>query len=525
MQDSQLHTFMNDTEIANVLNESKNENKIKFVKFRSKTFSFLNKDAISDFSIEQAKIDNLLKNVKWKLQLYPNGYSHEFEQNLSLFVNFSQLTGDLAPFSSASHKPKTSQNNSKKIEETFYDSNENYGLILLIKSSSSSSSQQASALDSNEINEDQHDPPDNMETFVKASFQISIMDANGKRVDKCQSEKQLFELFGSWGYKEWLTVKDLNDSKEKYLTSPHSTLNLNCKIVLFYTLTTKRTNLSDLDCSLSSNLNMSSSSLVGEPACNVLNFSSSSLASSRSSNSSSSSSLSANLKHSNQIKKLNSLSNPLEECNTLVYDLRRMFKNSELYDVIVKSPYSLDTDSEYKMFKAHKLILAARSHVFEKMFLNEKASSCVPYYVNIVDFDARTVEIFLNYLYTDKLELNKSKLLKLNENEDSDDSLNDLASNEQGLFAELFKVADKYSVHRLKQMSESKLIKLISCDTCVELLILGYLHNSSRLKLNCFKYLAANVNSIVTQSGWSLLEKNYPSLLAEAFRVLYFKQK
>ena len=96
---------------------------------------------------------------------------------------------------------------------------------------------------------------------------------------------------------------------------------------------------------------------------------------------------------------------------------------------------------------------------------------------------------------------------------------------EQNLFIELFKISDKYQVHKLKELSESKLIKLISSDSCIELLIVSYMHNSVRLKLNCFKHLACNLNSIVTQPNWSLLEKNYPSLLAEAFRILYFKQK
>ncbi len=212
---------------------------------------------------------------------------------------------------------------------------------------------------------------------------------------------------------------------------------------------------------------------------------------------------------------------PLRECNTLVYDLRRIFKKSEMCDAIIKSPINLDTltsssgDSEFKKFKVHKLILAVRSQVFEKMFNNDSNNnSGLPQQINIIDFDAQTVEIFLNYLYTDNLELNTNE----NDVNNSEDY------SEQNLFIELYKIADKYSVHRLKQISESKLIKSINCETCIELLILAYLHNSSRLKLQCFKHLSTNVNRIVTQSGWSYLEKNYPCLLAEAFRVLYFKQ-
>lgn len=256
MKSTQQHTFMNDVEISNILapdqqqqQHIKDENLIKFVKFRSKLFSFLNRNHqnLTDNNSNNST-DKLLKNVKWKLQLYPNGYSKEFENNLSLFVNFSQLTGDLAEFSSNpknKHSHHSNQNNSKKIEENFYDSNDSTGLILLIKSPSSSQK----AVESKNLNEDLFDNINSQpqETFVKASFQISILDSNGKRVDKCQSEKQLFELHGSWGYKEYMPLKDLNESKHKYLSENESNLKLNCKIVLFYTLTTKKINLIDLD--------------------------------------------------------------------------------------------------------------------------------------------------------------------------------------------------------------------------------------------------------------------------------------
>ena len=216
--------------------------------------------------------------------------------------------------------------------------------------------------------------------------------------------------------------------------------------------------------------------------------------------------------------------NPLRECNSLIFDLRRLFKQSDMFDAIIRAPINLDSktltnETEFKSFKAHKLILSVRSQVFEKMFNNDKPHQ----YVNIIDFDSKTVEIFLNYLYTDRIELRK--YATQDENDENDELNGEDSLYEQNLFIELFKISDKYQVHKLKELSESKLIKLISSDSCIELLIVSYMHNSVRLKLNCFKYLACNLNSIVTQPNWSFLEKNYPSLLAEAFRILYFKQK
>ena len=128
--------------------------------------------------------------------------------------------------------------------------------------------------------------------------------------------------------------------------------------------------------------------------------------------------------------------------------------------------------------------------------------------LNIIDFEAFIVEIFLNYLYTDSLDIPNGS--------DSEYFIH--------LFIELFKISDKYCVHRLREICEIKLLKHVNVENTIELLILSYLHNSSRLKWQCFKCLTENVTCIISQPGWSHVERNYPGLLAESFRVLYFKQ-
>lgn len=130
-----------------------------------------------------------------------------------MFVNFSQLTGDLAQFSPTSsikksHSSSSLQNKpsrtpstinqcSKSIEETFYDSNEEIGLILLMKTPSSNLyNNSAIPLEEEDLEFDPNNPEPIMnerktkrksmnqsqlsETFVKASFQICILDSNGK---------------------------------------------------------------------------------------------------------------------------------------------------------------------------------------------------------------------------------------------------------------------------------------------------------------------------------------------------------
>jgi hypothetical protein len=165
--------------------------------------------------------------------------------------------------------------------------------------------------------------------------------------------------------------------------------------------------------------------------------------------------------------------------------------------------------------------------------------------LRIVDFDSCTVETFLNYLYTDTLDINshshnplKPTITTQNDDDKTNDVVvvdddNDDAEDDDllksdmyvNVFIELFKIADKYSVYKLKQTCEQQLGALVGKETCVELLILAYLHSATRLKKRCFGYLTANLGAVVQQPAWTHLEKNYPGLLAEAFRLLYFKQK
>lgn len=244
-----------------------------------------------------------------------------------------------------------------------------------------------------------------------------------------------------------------------------------------------------------------------------------------------------------------------------------------MHDLIIQAPIRLNVDEfaftdlnessklNFKEFKVHKLILSIRSEVFQKMFsisqqneTNSSFSFSKTPTITITDFDAFTVEIFLNYLYTDMLEIN-FKNFKLNlssscnsisnlhnrslsdnddlgtssdkssEDEDFSDSKAIRAELCTHIFIELFKISDKYYVHRLKQICENQLVNFINVGTTVELLVLAYLHNSNKLKKKCFNYLAENVSNIISQPSWTQLEKNYPALLAESFRFLYFKKR
>lgn len=189
---------------------------------------------------------------------------------------------------------------------------------------------------------------------MKASFQISILDSKGNRVDKCQSEKQLFELHGSWGYKEYMTIKDMNDASDKYLND--KSLRLNCKIVLFYTATSKSRPTCQNTEMFTEKLEVSSlsSDSIGNVDSDLV-----STENSQESNDFCVAKISTKSKKRTRRLGVKSMGDktPVRECNSLLYDLRRTLKQSEMSDLIVRVPIAdvenhVDpVDEKFKEFK------------------------------------------------------------------------------------------------------------------------------------------------------------------------------
>lgn len=280
-------------------------------------------------------------------------------------------------------------------------------------------------------------------------------------------------------------------------------------------------------------------------------------------------------------------SNYLSKYNTLLYDMRRLFKRSLMHDLIIQAPidtneiesiseshlinssttkiqldYQKIEKNEMKQFKVHKLILSMRSEVFETMLNNEnfqietsnKMNNNIQI-ININDFNATIVEMFLNYLYTDTIEINYkhirlfknniNTIIKINDNdsrlckqdEEYEENNNFKYNTEYNgnqkvvepelctyFLTELYRIGDKYCVYNLKETCEDELTKCIRIETIVELLIVSHLHNSVRLKRKCFEFLIRNMTKVVTHPTWVNLEKNFPNIIAETFRVLCLLQ-
>jgi speckle-type POZ protein len=164
---------------------------------------------------------------------------------------------------------------------------------------------------------------------------------------------------------------------------------------------------------------------------------------------------------------------PLQNLNS---QLEKMLTNQTLTDVTLKAK-----DRE---FKAHKVVLAATSPVFEAMF-KESYKEHKDSYVNIEDIDINVFEVFLRYLYTGEV-----------------DKLNEMVS-------DLLVTADKYDVQPLKEICAQHLAKNVSVKNAVDILALAHRHSIESIKSMASVYLKENMFDVTRSDSWIYLFDNY----------------
>jgi speckle-type POZ protein len=152
--------------------------------------------------------------------------------------------------------------------------------------------------------------------------------------------------------------------------------------------------------------------------------------------------------------------------------MTKMLTNQFLTDVTLKV--------KDKEFKAHKLILAAASPVFEAMF-KEGTKEHQDNYVNIEDIESDVFEVFLRYLYSGQVE-----------------HLDEMVS-------DLLAAADKYDVQPLKERCIHHMVKNISVDNAVNMLILADRYNVEPIKLQAQKFITNNIMSLLKTDSWNSL--------------------
>ncbi|KAJ8765962.1 hypothetical protein K2173_020478 [Erythroxylum novogranatense] len=160
-------------------------------------------------------------------------------------------------------------------------------------------------------------------------------------------------------------------------------------------------------------------------------------------------------------------------------------------------------------FKAHKLILSARSPVFKAQFFGPVGDPKLDKVV-VKDINPSIFKAMLVFIYTDKL----PDVLEITGSSSTCTSFN--------MLQHLLAAADLYHLDRLKLLCASKLCEELTADTVATTLALAEQHHFSQLKAICLKFAAnpGNLGAVMDSEGFQHLEESCPSLLSELLKTL-----
>ncbi|KAG7574249.1 BTB/POZ domain [Arabidopsis suecica] len=160
-------------------------------------------------------------------------------------------------------------------------------------------------------------------------------------------------------------------------------------------------------------------------------------------------------------------------------------------------------------YKAHKLILAARSPVFRAQFFGPIGNNNVDRIV-IDDIEPSIFKAMLSFIYTDVLpdvhEITGSTS----------------ASSFTNIIQHLLAAADLYDLARLKILCEVLLCEKLDVDNVATTLALAEQHQFLQLKAFCLKFVAspANLGAVMKSEGFKHLKQSCPTLLSELLNTV-----
>lgn len=160
-------------------------------------------------------------------------------------------------------------------------------------------------------------------------------------------------------------------------------------------------------------------------------------------------------------------------------------------------------------FRAHKLVLAARSPVFENDFVNMMEEDNDE--ILVTEMEPRVFKALLHFIYKDTLP---------EDDEFLEASSSSVPSLPDSLPAKLLAAADKYDLPRLRLMCESVLCKDISVNSVSHILALADLYHAADLKSVCLKFTAENLVAVMQSDGFEFLKEHCPLLQSELLKTV-----
>ncbi|KMZ69660.1 BTB/POZ domain containing protein, expressed [Zostera marina] len=152
-------------------------------------------------------------------------------------------------------------------------------------------------------------------------------------------------------------------------------------------------------------------------------------------------------------------------------------------------------------FQAHKLVLAARSPVFQTKFFGgmeewgDDDDDSDENEILVDDFEPEVFKAMLVFIYSDHFTF---------------------TGKEENLFgSKLLALADKYGLDRLRMLCESFICKDITIDSVCYILSLADQYHAFNLKAVCFKFVDQNLLAVLQSTGFQYLKKTSLSLQSE----------
>ncbi|GFQ77949.1 protein roadkill [Trichonephila clavata] len=169
---------------------------------------------------------------------------------------------------------------------------------------------------------------------------------------------------------------------------------------------------------------------------------------------------------------------------------------ASLYNIFLPKMSDITFQINNVKFPAHKVILAARSPIFARMFEHDVLET-VEGIINICDIDVATLNLLLMYLYSGKVELlNYDSVVKL------------------------YAATDKYEVISLKEFCAQYLKETLSSSNVCEILILADMHCDTSLKKFAMDFIFAQSDVILRSPEWKELIDSRTELASDVLREI-----
>ncbi len=178
-----------------------------------------------------------------------------------------------------------------------------------------------------------------------------------------------------------------------------------------------------------------------------------------------------------------------ESESNLTRDVAKLWKNPDFADINLKC--------DDKIFPCHKIILAARSDVFQAMFGSKSFSESITNETVIEDCKSEVLANLLKFIYTDKLEADLYNCL------------------------DLMMLADKYNVKKLRKKCERAIASSINCSNAVALLCTASNMEAPILLKSAAKFIDSNRKGIVGSEDWEKMVKTNSRAMDAIFKFGY----